>query len=489
LRTSPGQAEAALRACIDFDLALATLRQRMFGPHLAPSVDTRRDRPTPISSQQPSMPSFRRMSVAVATVFVLARLALPIAAQDTPPRPAAAAPAASITVQEPKIDPANLRSQLRPMRKAEIEQGLEAWLGTLQAKAREVAATEVARRAAEAAGTNADVDRLSQQLVGLRAERDAIVERVRAVIEAAKDKGVDVQEATKYVESVGGGVQLEVTGLQSAWSESKAWLLSVDGGLRLLISIVQFVGVLIAFRVLGAILAGLLDRAVRRLKKTSDLLRDFVVNATRKLVSFVGIVIALSYIGVNIAPLVAAIGAAGFIVGFALQGTLQNFAAGIMVLIYRPYDIGDYVTAAGVSGTVASMNLVSTSIKTPDNQLIVVPNGSIWGGVITNVTANPTRRLDLKFGVSYTDDLDKVKAVLTEIFTSHPKVLKDPAPVIEVHELGDSSVNFVARPWINTSDYWKLHWEFHKTVKQRFDQEGISIPFPQRDVHLFQQPS
>lgn len=438
-----------------------------------------------------------RVSIAVATAFALACFALPALGQApaSPPAdaPAAALPAALPTTalpagQDPKIDPANLRSALRPMRRAEIEQQLEAWLGVLQAKARELADTEIGRRAAETATNNAEVERLSQQLVRLRAERDAIVERVRAVIEAAKDKGVDPAEATQYVDSISGGVQLEVTGLQSAWSEARAWMFSVDGGLRLLLSIGQFLGVLIAFRILAAILAGLLDRAVRRLKKTSDLLRDFVVNATRKLVSFVGIVIALSYIGVNIAPLVAAIGAAGFIVGFALQGTLQNFAAGIMVLIYRPYDIGDYVTAAGVSGTVASMNLVSTSIKTPDNQLIVVPNGSIWGGVITNVTANPTRRLDLKFGVSYGDDLDKVKAVLTEIFTSHPKVLKDPAPVIEVHELADSSVNFVARPWVKTSDYWALHWEFHKAVKQRFDREGISIPFPQRDVHMYPQP-
>jgi len=432
----------------------------------------------------------RRPRLAIAMAFAVACFALPVAAQDAPLLPPSDAPsAAAPTVQDPKIDPANLRSALRPMRKAEIERRLEAWLGVLEAKATEVADTEIGRRAAETAGISADVEQLSQQLVRLRSERDAIVERARVVIDAAKDKGIDPEEAIKYVNSISGGVQLEVTGLQSAWSEAKAWFLSADGGLRLLISIGQFLGVLIAFRVLAAILSGLLDRAVRRLKKTSDLLRDFVVNATRKLVSFVGIVIALSYIGVNIAPLVAAIGAAGFIIGFALQGTLQNFAAGIMVLIYRPYDIGDYVTAAGVSGTVASMNLVSTSIKTPDNQLIVVPNGSIWGGVITNVTANPTRRLDLKFGVSYSADLDKVKAVLTEIFTTHAKVLKDPAPVIEVHELGDSSVNFVARPWVNTSEYWKLHWEFQKAVKQRFDKEGISIPFPQRDVHLFQQPS
>ncbi len=439
------------------------------------------------------MLSFRRVSVALAIALALVCFVPPAAAQDAAqpsvPDAQATQSAAAQSAPDPKIDVANLKSELRPMRKAEIEKQLEAWLGVLQQKTKEVADTEIARRAADAAGNSDEVDRLSRQLVALRAERDAIVERVNVVIETATEKGVDTAEAEKYVGSIAGVVQIELTGFQSAWSEAKAWLISKDGGLRLLISIGQFLGVLIAFRILAAILASLLDRAVRRLKKTSDLLRDFVVNTTRKLVFFVGIVIALSYIGVNIAPLVAAIGAAGFIVGFALQGTLQNFAAGIMVLIYRPYDIGDYVSAGGVTGTVASMNLVSTSIKTPDNQLIVVPNGSIWGGVITNVTANPTRRIDLTFGVSYTDDLDKVRAVLMEMLTSHPRVLKDPAPVVEVHELADSSVNFIARPWVNASDYWATYWEFQRTVKQRFDQEGISIPFPQRDVHLFQQQS
>lgn len=433
------------------------------------------------------MPCIRRSPAAVAA-FALCCLAAPTVAQDEPP----AAPTETAPQEPPpppppqslRLDPADLRSRLRPLRKAAIEQEVESWLVLLQQKAEQIAAAEIGRRAADAAGDAAEVDRRSDQLVTLRAEREDLVERVAAVIQMAQSKGAEVAEAEKYVESVVGGVQIELTGVQSAWSEAKAWLLSKDGGLRLLIAIAQFVGVLVAFRVLASILSGLLDRAVRRMRKTSDLLRDFVVSTTRKLITFVGIVIALSYIGINIAPLVAAIGAAGFIVGFALQGTLQNFAAGIMVLIYRPYDIGDYVNAGGVAGTVASMNLVSTSIKTPDNQLIVVPNGSIWGDVITNVTANPTRRLDLKFGVSYADDLDKVKAVLLEVLRANPRVLPTPEPVVEVHELADSSVNFIARPWVATADYWALHWELQRTVKQRFDQEGISIPFPQRDVHV-----
>ncbi|MCK5945268.1 MAG: mechanosensitive ion channel, partial [Planctomycetes bacterium] len=170
----------------------------------------------------------------------------------------------------------------------------------------------------------------------------------------------------------------------------------------------------------------------------------------------------------------------------ALQGTLSNFAAGLMILMYRPYDIGHLITAAGMTGTVKAMTLVSTTLRLGDNQRVVIPNGKIWGDVITNVSGQTTRRVDMKFGCGYDDDLQKVQAVLEEIINNHPKVLKDPEPVIKVHELGDSSVNFVVRPWANSADYWEIYWDVTRKVKERFDEEGLSIPFPQRDVHLHQ---
>jgi small conductance mechanosensitive channel len=203
-------------------------------------------------------------------------------------------------------------------------------------------------------------------------------------------------------------------------------------------------------------------------------------------VFLLGLIIALSMLEVNIGPLLAGLGVIGFVVGFALQNTLSNFAAGFMILLYRPYDIGDYVTAGGVSGTVDSMNLVSTTIKTPDNQSEIVPNGQIWGGTITNVTGNETRRIDFVFGIGYDDDIAKAQKVLEEIVASNQKVLQNPVPVIQVHELADSSVNFVCRPWVNTGDYWTVYWEITRAVKERFDAEGIGIPYPQQDVHVYQ---
>lgn len=201
----------------------------------------------------------------------------------------------------------------------------------------------------------------------------------------------------------------------------------------------------------------------------------------------VGILVALSQVGVSLGPALAGLGVAGFIVGFALQDTLGNFAAGGMILFYRPYDVDDFVEVAGAIGLVKKMSLVSTTINTFDNQTLIIPNSKIWGDVIKNVTAQRTRRVDLEFGISYSDDIEKTERILREVLESHEKVLKEPAPNIRLHNLGDSSVNFIVRPWTKTPDYWEVYWDITREVKMRFDREGISIPFPQRDVHIHQQ--
>ena len=169
-----------------------------------------------------------------------------------------------------------------------------------------------------------------------------------------------------------------------------------------------------------------------------------------------------------------------------LQDTLANFAAGVMILAYRPYDVGDMIEcAAGVFGKVSHMSLVSTTILTIDNQTKIVPNGKIWGDVITNVTAQRERRVDLLFGIAYEDDIAHAEQVMWSVVQEHPKILSDPEPVVKLHELGDSSVNFVVRPWVLRDDYWDVYWDLTREVKLRFDREGISIPFPQRDVHFY----
>ena len=217
----------------------------------------------------------------------------------------------------------------------------------------------------------------------------------------------------------------------------------------------------------------------------SELARRMLVSMTSKLVIIFGILVILSQLGISLGPILAGLGVAGFIVGFALQDSLSNFAAGVMILFYRPYDVGDFVDVGGVLGTVDKMSLVSTSLLTVDNQLYIVPNSKIWGDVIKNVTAQSMRRVDMVFGISYTDDIPKAESVLEDILKSHDKILDYPESIVRLHTLNSSSVDFVVRPWVKVDDYWDVYWDVTRSVKMRFDDEKISIPFPQRDVHLY----
>jgi small conductance mechanosensitive channel len=215
-----------------------------------------------------------------------------------------------------------------------------------------------------------------------------------------------------------------------------------------------------------------------------ELLKEMILSTTSRVVMIIGFIVVLGQLGINLGPVLAGLGIVGFVLGFALQDTLSNFAAGAMILAYRPYDVGDLVEAAGITGRVRDMNLVSTRILTLDHQTLIVPNSKIWGDVIRNVTAQPRRRVDMVFGISYEDEILNAERVLQEIVDAHDRVLDHPEPVIKVHTLNESSVDFVVRPWAKTDDYWDVYWDITREVKLRFDQEGISIPYPQRDVHV-----
>lgn len=201
------------------------------------------------------------------------------------------------------------------------------------------------------------------------------------------------------------------------------------------------------------------------------------------LVAFV-IIAALGQLGIQTTSFVAIIGAAGLAIGLSLQGSLSNFASGVMIIAFRPFKVGDFIEAGGVSGVVEGIQIFSTQMRTGDNKAIIVPNSNIIGGNITNYSAKDTRRVDLVFGIGYDDDIKKAKEVLAELVASDERILKDPEPVIAVSELADSSVNFVCRPWVKTADYWGVYFDLTEAVKLRFDKEGISIPYPQQDVHM-----
>jgi len=250
-------------------------------------------------------------------------------------------------------------------------------------------------------------------------------------------------------------------------------------------------------KILTAVLIVVVGRWVARFVRniTEKMMVRSKVDAT--LVSFVGnliyvslltfvILAALAQLGIQTTSFIAVIGAAGLAVGLALQGSLANFAAGVLMLIFRPFQVGDFIDGAGVMGIVEEIQIFTTQLRTLDNKTIIIPNAKITGDNITNYTRKETRRVDLVIGVSYRDDIEKVKSVVADVLNGDERILKDPAPTIGVLELGDSSVNFAVRPWVKTGDYWDVYFDTTEKIKKRFDAEGISIPFPQRDVHLYQ---
>lgn len=346
------------------------------------------------------------------------------------------------------------------------------------------------------ATADADVKtKILDAVANLRAERTALIDRLGIVLNELNAKlgrtaeGKDNEVVVPYrlyMDSVG-GIKVDVSDKEAAWATILGWVQSDEGGLRWAKNIAVFIATVFAFWVLGLILGKFTEKAFGIAKSSSILLRKFVVHSVRRVTLIIGLIFGLAALEINIGPLLALIGAAGFVVAFALQSTLSNFASGIMIMLYKPFDVDDFVDVAGVMGVVRSMNLVTTTITTADNQIMVVPNNSIWGNIIINITGSEQRRVDLVFGIGYGDDIDHAHQVLVDIVGEHPLVLKDPEPVIQVHELAESSVNFICRPWAKTTDYWKVYWDLTRMVKERFDAEGISIPFPQRDVHFFQE--
>jgi len=212
----------------------------------------------------------------------------------------------------------------------------------------------------------------------------------------------------------------------------------------------------------------------------------FVGNLTYVMLLVFVIIAALGQLGIQTTSFIAILGAAGLAIGLALQGSLANFAAGFLMLIFRPFKVGDYVEAAGVAGTVEVIQIFTTTLKTPDNKTVIVPNSNVTGDNIVNWTVKGTRRVDMVFGIGYDDDIDKAKQILTDVLSKDERILKDPAMLIAVSELADSSVNFVVRPWVNIADYWGVYFDAMENVKKAFDEAGISIPYPQQDVHMYQ---
>ncbi|TPH14062.1 mechanosensitive ion channel [Litorilituus lipolyticus] len=325
--------------------------------------------------------------------------------------------------------------------------------------------------------------KLIASLTQLREEKNAVLERFNVVLSHWEAKGGDVKELKLYADALD-TTNVDLSDGNATWLTFKGWLNSKEGGLLWLANLIKFCIAIFIVYLISMFIGAITDAALNRNKKISFLLKNFIQVMVRRIILSIGFIVSLTIIGVNVAPVLALIGAAGLVIGLALQSTLSNFASGMLILIYRPFDVGEVIEIDGVVGTVDSMTLLSTAIKTFDNQHLILPNNNVWGTTIINVTGSETRRVDLVFGIGYSDDLSKAQNILEQIVQQHSKVLDSPEAIIKVHELADSSVNFVCRPWVKTVDYWDVYWDITREVKEQFDKQGVSIPFPQQDVHL-----
>ncbi len=425
--------------------------------------------------------SVRACAALLATLLVAFMLALgPASAQDA--EAADAPPPLPAEVISPDTSVEELTLRLNPLTAEELQRAAEDWLAIVKSKTQELVEAQVQALSDDAATAEA----ARKRIVELGEQRDTLFKKFSTVVDALEKKGGDEAVIASYRKYRSAILVEEVrtADIQTLLAQAKDWAFSRDGGIRLAIDIGIIVAALFGLLVVARMVKGVAGRGVRRIPNISNLLKSFILVVIYWITIAVGLMIVLSALGVDISPVFALFGGAAFILAFALQDTLGNLAAGLMIMINRPFDEGDYVTVAGVGGTVKSVSVVSTTVTTPDNQVIVIPNGKVWGDIITNVTTSPTRRVDLTFGIGYGDSIEDAQRILEEAVAEHPLVLKDPAPTIRVNELADSSVNFVCRPWVRSEDYWTVYWDLMRDVKERFDRGGVSIPFPQQDVHF-----
>lgn len=421
------------------------------------------------------MPSFRQLSLTA--LFLLLLGWMPVTALQTD----------SAAISDPAVTAAQVQSselQAATDAAAQAAERLEArenaylLLKGRMAKEGNKASAELKAEVAQAEQA------LNDQAVALRAAARTL-EELGGAAAAYRDQASAALGETVPGKSLGDWLSFQgLVQLAETWT-LRAYHFVIEQGPMILW---QAFLVVVLWTLFG-ILARFVKRVVRKALasprvQASSLVKDFIAGIASNAVVIAGLLVILNQMGLEVGPLLAGFGVAGFIAGFALQDVLSNFAAGVMILFYRPFDVGDFVRAGGESGTVREMSLVSTILTTPDNQSLIVPNKKIWGETIQNVTSSPTRRVDLTISIDYSDDIAKALAVLERIVKAHAQVLADPATVIRVHNLADSGVEIIVRPWVKTADYWGVYWDLTRTIKETFDQEGLTIPFPQRVVHL-----
>jgi small conductance mechanosensitive channel len=382
----------------------------------------------------------------------------------------------------PEIDLNELEIRLVPMTRSELAALAARWQSIVKRKSEEIVAAQITVARSNGVGVEQERDRLAR----LADERRVLVDRFLLVLNGLEAKGATPEVISEYRAYVDALVDktIEVSDLRTILAATGAWLTSEDDGVALatkaLIALCSLYGLVLFARIVRR----LAKRHLRKLPKISSLLQTFLAGLVYWVVLAAGLVVVLSLLGVKGTPLLALFGGASVIIGLALQDTLGNFAKGLMIMINRPFDEGDYVDIGGIVGTIRSVNIIATTITTFDNRVVVIPNQQVWEGVVTNLTAQDTRRVDLVFSIGYHDDIQLAIQVLGEAVAEHPLTLEEPAPTIAVTALADSAIEILCGAWTRSDDYWTVYRGLLADVKARFDAAGITIPYPQRDVHV-----
>lgn len=393
----------------------------------------------------------------------------------------------ALTTQNQDISLEELKLLLKPLTKEELESEAAAWLSLLKVKVKEISQGEISllnnsQRANTQNKKSTQIITSEQEVTQLYNEQTLIIDRFNIVLDEWQKKGGDVKYYQEYINTVkvidfnlG-----DVLGVELIFS----WLKSPEGGVRWAGNLVKFIGIFTVVAIVSLGVGEVFDKILIKFNSVSELLRIFLVITIKRGGFVVGFLLALTAFDISIGPILALVGGVSFVLAFALQNNLDNLASGLMIMLYKPFDVGHEVQLQGIWGFVESITLANTIIKTDNNQTIIIPNGSVWGGMITNNTVGGTRRIDLPVRVSFDQSIPKVEQLLIEIVKTHPKVLAEPKPKTKVQTFGDSFVEVKIRPWVKPSDYRKVSSDLLRTIKQQFDQEGISIPYPQYDLHL-----
>jgi small conductance mechanosensitive channel len=402
------------------------------------------------------------------------------AAEDAPAENAAPAYPEGLSNQGIALDELKLR--VIPLRVDQLEALAQDWLAIVQRQTQAVTDLQVRMLNTEGAAQ----DDLRGRLTEVTQQRGEAFQRFTLVVDSFEKKGGDaavVAQLRAYRSAIIVD-EKQNADWETLLAQAVNWALQRDGGIKLAIQVATIAASFLGLLIVARMARGFARRGFSRVRNLSKLLQAFLAMIVYWITMAFGLMVVLSMLGIDITPVFALVGGLSFIAAFAFQDTLGNLAAGLMIMFNRPFDEGDYVTVAGTGGTVKSVSVVSTTVTTPDNQVIVIPNSKVWGDIITNVTASATRRVDLVFGISYEDSIADAQRILEQVVAAHPMVLADPEPVIRVNALGASSVDFICRPWARSGDYWAVYWDLTRQVKEAFDAAGISIPYPQTDMHI-----